>query len=141
MSKVIKIKGSDYRVAYTCGYGANPCSSCAFNSSECPETGDDGLEYNPDEATLLCKVYDDNNAYFVAEPNNSLVEPSEPLVEVFKQAAGITREKTFAEADVRAAFKDWSGDEDATDRFMEHMKKFSDPEYKEFLRMKKKFGE
>ena len=126
MNKVIVINGSNYKavLASDSDAYASVCGKCAFYSGRCPEDNN---------GKALCWEYGDL-AYFAAEPTKALVEE-------FKEAAGITTERTFTEAEVLAAYKDWFGADSEAERFVAHLKKFSDPEYKEFLRMKKKFGE
>lgn len=121
MNKVIKINGLNYRAEISTGFGT-VCGKCAFFSGICP---------TDDTGNTSCYAFGDDS-YFVAEP-------SKPLVEEFKETAGITTEQTFTESQVRAAYTDWV-EADEAERFVEHLKKFADPEYQEFLRLQAKFS-
>jgi hypothetical protein len=120
MQKVIKIDHSEFLLKFN----TSTCEKCHFNNSSCPRNTD---------GDLLCNGPHTHNAYFVPAP-------STPLVEVFKQAAGIITEKTYTKEKIIAAYTDWTGTFNSDAKaFADHLEKFSDPEYKEFLRLKEKF--
>lgn len=126
MNKVIKINGLNYTVQSSCTESvcSNVCSKCAFFIGDCPRGPTD---------KALCWEYG-TDAYFKSEP-------SEPLVEEFKESAGIT-EKTYTESEILRAYRDWvsgGADDDEAERFISHVNKFLDPEYQEYLRLKTKF--
>ena len=78
MNKVIKIHGLNYQVANSSS--GSVCGKCAFYYRGCP-TDDDTNK-------LMCREFG-YSAYFVTEP-------SKPLTEESKEAAGIT-EKTYTQ--------------------------------------------
>lgn len=122
MKKVIKIKGANYQVEtnYT---GGSTCSQCEFFIGDCPRDTNE---------KALCWKYGDS-AYFVAEP-------TKPLVEEFKEAAGITAEQTFTISQVRVAYAEFTNSGiGEVESFIGKLKRVSDPEYKEYLRLKAKF--
>lgn len=125
MTKVIMINSEQYRVVDT---ESGACIHCAFRSIECPIDSD----YN-----VLCDHFHgvDTYAYFVKlKPEE--IPATKSLVQDF------TTEKTYTEAQIKAAYCEWNGDTDSeADRFVSFLQKHSDPEYAEFMRMKQKFGE
>lgn len=46
--------------------------------------------------------------------------------------------KTFTKEQIATAYHDWNGE--GGDEFANHVEKFSDPEYQEFMRLKEKFN-
>lgn len=117
MNKVIKINGLNYTVQSSCTESV--CSKCAFFIGDCPRGPTD---------KALCWEYG-TDAYFVSEP-------SKPLVDEFKEAAGIT-EKTYTQQQVWDAYFHFYGIASEADKFMDNM---IDPEYQEYLRLQAKFG-
>lgn len=133
MKKVIKINGLNYTVQSSCTESA--CSKCAFFIGDCP--------HGPTDKELCYAFVDadgDDAVYFVAEP-------SKPLVEEFKEAAGITTEKTYTQQQVWDAYFHFYGIASEADKFCKFMDNFCkfmdnmiDPEYQEYLRLQAKFG-
>lgn len=121
MKKVIKINGLNYTVQSSCTESA--CSKCAFFIGDCP--------HGPTDKEL-CYAFVDA-VYFVAEP-------SKPLVEEFKEAAGITTEKTYTQQQVWDAYFHFYGIASEADKFCKFMDNMIDPEYQEYLRLQAKFG-
>ena len=119
MNKVIKIHGLNYQVAIS--GGGSVCGECAFYNGSCPEAN----------GKVLCWAYGED-AYFAAEP-------SKPLVEEFKEAAGINTEKTYTRQQVWDAYFNFYGIPGEADKFCKFIDNMIDPEYQEYLRLKAKF--
>ena len=137
MQKVIKIHNTAFEVVNdrSC---ANTCNKCFFG--EYGQRGDFGSCPRVDDiGPLLCIQLDEDTGEYGNSHYFAKVE--EPPVETFNEAAGITTEQSFTESQIRDAYADWNCiEDDEAERFIAHIKKISDPEYKEFLRLQQKFG-
>lgn len=126
VQKVIKIHNEFHEIRHSQN---SVCGQCHYGSTdfECPR--------NEVSGGLLCFEYDVDGEYhyFVKMEDQSLVED-------FKEAAGIKTEKTYTRQQVWDAYFDCSRDSAAATRFCDHIEKMSDPEYQEYLRLSKKFG-
>lgn len=122
LNKVIKIEDETFE--YRLDKDGIPCETCHFcDAPNCPDD--------------VCSQYDDGYAF------HYLLKIDEPktLVSTFNEAAEIKPEKTYTRSQIIAAHVDWHGsfNSDAIG-FADHLEKFSDPEYQEFMRLKEKFN-
>ena len=122
--KVIKIKDETFEYRQNQSYRCT-CDLCDFrDDDDCPDTVCAKFNVDGEQTHYLRKI-----------------DKQHPLVEAFKEAAGIKQEKTYTRAQIIAAHADWHGsfNSDAV-AFADHLEKVSDPEYQEFLRLKEKFN-
>jgi hypothetical protein len=125
MNKVINIGGLNYRVKVNTTLSST-CGQCAFYHRTCPSfpAEDD----TSDEC--LCTTFD-QDAYFVEEPSAESIE--QPVQKTH------TTEQTFTESQLRKVCAEWLSEGEIED-FMSGLIKSIDPEYQEYLRLHKKFG-
>lgn len=130
--KVITINNEQYYVVPDTDSRKGTCSQCYFYD-HATQTASCKLRLSV--STGPCIEFDN-----ISDASHFLVpvSPKKSLVEEFNQSAGINPVKTFTKEQIATAYHDWNGE--GGDEFANHVEKFSDPEYQEFLRLKEKFN-